>query len=125
MEFCLGHLPIVPKLIAATETAQTTSTGIKIGAGAGDNAAAAFGVLAKAGDVVVSLGTSGTVFAVSETATHDSTGTIAGFASASGEFLPLVCTLNAARVMDSVANLLSVDHTKLGELALQLSLIHI
>jgi xylulokinase len=119
LEYCLGHLPIVPRIVAATETAQTTSAGIKIGAGAGDNAAAAFGVLAKAGDVVVSLGTSGTVFAVSDTATHDSTGTIAGFASASGEFLPLVCTLNAARVMDSVANLLDVDHTKLGELALQ------
>jgi xylulokinase len=119
LEYCLGQLAIVPRIVAATETAQTTSAGIKIGAGAGDNAAAAFGVLAKAGDVVVSLGTSGTVFAVSDTATHDSTGTIAGFASASGEFLPLVCTLNAARVMDSVANLLDVDHTKLGELALQ------
>lgn len=119
LEYCLGHLPIVPKIIGPTEIALTSSSGLKIGAGAGDNAAAAFGVLAKAGDVVVSLGTSGTVFAVSDTATHDATGTIAGFASASGEFLPLVCTLNAARVIDSMATLIGVDHTELGNLALQ------
>jgi xylulokinase len=99
--------------------AHSTAAGLKIGAGAGDNAAAAFGVLAAAGDVVVSLGTSGTVFAVSATATHDQTGTIAGFASASGEFLPLVCTLNAARVLDSFSKLLGVDHSELGQLALQ------
>ena len=119
LEFCLGHLPKLPKIITAQEIAQTTAAGLKIGAGAGDNAAAAFGVLARAGDVVVSLGTSGTVFAVSASATNDPTGTIAGFASASGEFLPLVCTLNAARVLDSMSALLGVDHDELGELALK------
>jgi xylulokinase len=119
LEFVLGHVPVVPKIVAANEVAHSTAAGLKIGAGAGDNAAAAFGVLAAAGDVVVSLGTSGTVFAVSATATHDHTGTIAGFASASGEFLPLVCTLNAARVLDSFSKLLGVDHSELGQLALQ------
>ena len=118
LEFCVGHLPVVPRIVGATEVAHETASGLKIGAGAGDNAAAAFGVLAEPGDVVVSLGTSGTVFAVSATATNDSTGTIAGFASASGEFLPLVCTLNAARVLDSMSKLLSVDHAELGNLAL-------
>jgi len=123
LEFVLGHLPIVPKIIEPSQAAHniTRDSGseLKIGAGAGDNAAAAFGVLAKAGDVVVSLGTSGTVFAVSETATNDSTGTIAGFASASNDFLPLVCTLNAARVLDSMSAMLGVDHNELGQLALQ------
>ena len=123
LEFVLGHLPIVPKIIEPSQAAHniTRDSGseLKIGAGAGDNAAAAFGVLAKAGDVVVSLGTSGTVFAVSETATNDSTGTIAGFASASSDFLPLVCTLNAARVLDSMSAMLGVDHNELGQLALQ------
>lgn len=118
IEYCLGHLPILPRVVAPTEVALTRQSGLKIGAGAGDNAAAAFGVLAEAGDVVVSLGTSGTVFAVSASSTKDSSGTIAGFASASGEFLPLVCTLNAARVLDSMATLLGVDHTELGNLAL-------
>ncbi len=118
LEFVLGHLPVLPKIIEPNKAAHTKGA-LAIGAGAGDNAAAAFGVLAKAGDVVVSLGTSGTVFAVSKTATNDSTGTIAGFASASSDFLPLVCTLNAARVLDSMCSMLGVDHNELGALALQ------
>ena len=125
LEFVLGQLPVLPRIVKSNEAAHNNTddraTNLAIGAGAGDNAAAAFGVLAKAGDVVVSLGTSGTVFAVSATATNDNSGTIAGFASASGEFLPLVCTLNAARVLDSMAKLLGVDHDALGELALNSS----
>ena len=70
------------------------------------------------GDVVVSIGTSGTVFAVSEQRTIDPTGTVAGFADANGHFLPLVATLNAARVLDAIARLLGVDHDELSRLAL-------
>jgi len=90
-----------------------------VGAGAGDNAGAALGLGASAGDVVVSIGTSGTVFAVTDVPTNDATGTVAGFADATGRFLPLVATMNAARVLDAVAGLLGVDHDELGELALQ------
>ncbi|TFD81549.1 xylulose kinase [Cryobacterium sp. Sr8] len=93
--------------------------GIVVGAGAGDNAGAALGLGAGAGDVVVSIGTSGTVFAVTDEPAADATGTVAGFADASGLFLPLVATLNAARVLDSIAGLLGVDHTELGRLALR------
>jgi xylulokinase len=89
-----------------------------VGAGAGDNAAAALGLGAGAGDVVVSIGTSGTVFAVTGTPTADATGTVAGFADAGGLYLPLVATLNAARVLDSISGLLGVDHAELGRLAL-------
>ncbi|HKQ02538.1 MAG TPA: FGGY-family carbohydrate kinase, partial [Actinomycetes bacterium] len=64
------------------------------------------------------VGTSGTVFAVSERPTADPTGIVAGFADASGRFLPLVCTLNAARVLDAAAAMLGVDHQRLSELAL-------
>ena len=66
----------------------------------------------------ISLGTSGVVSAVSTTATADPTGIIAGFASATGEHLPLVCTLNAARVLDAAARILGVDHAELARLAL-------
>ena len=89
-----------------------------IGAGAGDNAAAAFGLGTGTGDVVVSIGTSGTVFGVTDTPAHDETGTVAGFAGAAGGFLPLVATLNAARILDATATLLGVDHTEFGRLAL-------
>lgn len=92
---------------------------IVVGPGAGDNAAAALGLGARDGDVVVSIGTSGTVFAVTATPSRDETGTVAGFADASGLFLPLVATLNAARILDAVAALLGVDHEELGRLALE------
>ena len=118
LEFALGHVPALPRIVAPGEVALETSSGIKIACGAGDNAAAAFGLGATAGDVIVSLGTSGTVFSVSATSTADATGTIAGFASASNDFLPLVCTLNAARVLDSISNLLEVSHAELSDLAL-------
>jgi xylulokinase len=91
---------------------------IRLGAGSGDNAAAALGVGAGPGDVVVSIGTSGTVFAVGSTPTADPTGIIAGFADATGRFLPLVCTLNAARVLDAAAAMLGVDLDRLSALAL-------
>ena len=43
---------------------------------------------------------------------------VAGFADATGRFLPLVATLNAARVLDAASELLAVDHDGLAELAL-------
>ncbi|GHJ51949.1 xylulokinase [Nonomuraea sp. TT08I-71] len=92
--------------------------GVLLGPGTGDNAAAALGAGAGPGDVVVSIGTSGTVFAVADTPAADPTGAVAGFADATGRFLPLVCTLNAARVLDAAATLLGVDLATLSELAL-------
>jgi len=109
---------ILPKIISSNAWGATTSTGVKIGAGAGDNAGAAFGLQAEPGDVIVSLGTSGTAFAVSDTSTHDASGEVAGFADVTGRFLPLVCTLNAARILDAATQILGCTHDELGELAL-------
>ena len=108
----------LPKIISPAEFGGTMPSGVKIAPGAGDNAAAALGIQAQPGDVVVSLGTSGTAFAVSETATHDSSGAVAGFADATGRFLPLVCTLNAARILDAATRILGKSHDEVGALAL-------
>jgi len=108
----------LPTIIAPSAFGGTTSSGIPIAAGAGDNAAAALGVQAEPGDVVISLGTSGTAYAVSTTSTHDSSGAVAGFADASGRFLPLVCTLNAARIFDAATTILGKTHDEVGALAL-------
>ncbi|MGD8194447.1 xylulokinase [Herbiconiux sp. P18] len=126
---CLGHDAVLPRVLGPAEPAGQTMAftasgisipaGVVLGAGAGDNAGAALGLGATEGDVVVSIGTSGTVFAVTGEPSADETGTVAGFADASGAFLPLVATLNAARVLDSTAALLGVDHAELGTLALQ------
>ncbi|MGV8895330.1 MAG: xylulokinase [Rhodoglobus sp.] len=110
-----GTIPQLPEFPMEADGGAATAVGV----GAGDNAAAALGLGARDGDVVVSIGTSGTVFAVTATPSRDDSGTVAGFADASGLFLPLVATLNAARVLDSIAGLLGVSHNELGELALQ------
>ena len=89
-----------------------------LGPGCGDNAGAALALDLGAGHTSVSLGTSGVVASVSDTATADPTGTVAGFADATGRYLPLACTLNASRVLDAARNVLAVDHAMLSQLAL-------
>lgn len=77
--------------------------GIPVGPGSGDNPMAALGVGAAAGEIIVSLGTSGVAYAVAERPTADESGEVAGFADATGRFLPLACMLNCTRVLDVVA----------------------
>jgi xylulokinase len=82
---------------------------------------AALGLDLEPGDVAVSLGTSGTVFAVADRPTADPTGIVAGFADATGRFLPLVCTLNAARVIGAALRMAGADLADLDTLALSVS----
>ncbi|MEY9909814.1 xylulokinase [Catenulispora sp. MAP12-49] len=112
-----GREVLLPRVAGAGEVVGRFGD-IALGPGAGDNAAAALGLGARAGDVVVSIGTSGTVFAVSDIPTAEATGTVAGFADATGRFLPLVCTLNAARVLDAGAAMSGTDLDGLSKAAL-------
>ena len=105
-------------LTAEAAEALGLPAGIPVGPGTGDNMAAALGLGLEAGDVVISLGTSGTVYSVSATPTADPSGVVAGFADASGRHLPLVCTLNATKVTDAVARWLGTDAVGLADLAL-------
>jgi xylulokinase len=79
--------------------------------------AAALGLGLEPGDVAISLGTSGTVFAVASRPTTDASGAVCGFADATGRFLPLVCTMNATGVTDAMARLLGADREELEALA--------
>ncbi|MEU7142025.1 xylulokinase [Nocardia sp. NPDC046473] len=114
-----GRTPELPRVLDPSEAAGRTPGGALVAAGTGDNAGAALGLGLGDGDVVVSLGTSGTVFARSAVPSADASGAVAGFADATGAFLPLVCTLNAARVLAYAADLLSVDLSALESLAAQ------
>jgi xylulokinase len=114
----LGHEPVVPRVVGPAEAGGATPTGVALGPGTGDNAAAALGLGTVAGDVIASIGTSGVACSVTEVPAHDPSGTVAGFADATGRFLPLIATLNAARVLDAAAGLLRVDHDELSRLAL-------
>ncbi|MDQ0377497.1 xylulokinase [Amycolatopsis thermophila] len=116
-----GRDPELPRVIGPSEVAGETPDGVLVSAGTGDNMAAALALGLGEGDVVVSLGTSGTVFGVSETAPADATGLVAGFADATGRFLPLACTLNAARVLTATAHMLGTDLAGLDRLALAAS----
>ena len=116
LALALGHEVVVPRVLGPSES--VAGPGFLVGPGAGDNAASGLGLDARPGDVVVSIGTSGTVFAATDAPVADPTGIVAGFADATGGFLPLVCTLNAARVLGSIAGVLGVDFDELGRLAL-------
>jgi len=118
LELAFGQVPRLPRVLGPAEPAGRTPAGVLLGPGTGDNMAAALGVGARPGDVVVSIGTSGTVFAVHDQPSADPTGIVAGFADATGRYLPLVCTLNAARVLSTIAALLGVDLGGLDNLAL-------
>jgi xylulokinase len=122
--FCA--VPELPRVLGPAEIASTLlpewsgsgAHGVPVSAGCGDNAGAALGLELEPGDVVVSVGTSGTVFARSRDPVVDPSGVTAGFADAAGDHLPLLCTLNAARVLTTTAKLLSVDLERFDTLAL-------
>ncbi|MFN0282804.1 MAG: xylulokinase [Kineosporiaceae bacterium] len=119
----LGHDAVLPTVLGPADRAGVSawaglSAGAVVGPGTGDNMAAALGVGARPGDVIVSVGTSGVVSAVAEVPAADPSGIVAGFADATGRYLPLVCTLNAARVLDATARVLGVSLDDLSALAL-------
>jgi xylulokinase len=117
----LGHAPALPRVAGPAEIVGRTSWGAALSAGTGDNMAAALGLGIGPGDVVVSIGTSGTAFAVSDVPAADPTGCVAGFADATGRFLPLVCTVNAALVLTAAAAIVGSDLDELSMLALAAS----
>lgn len=120
---------LVPTVVGPTDTlglltevaaaAIGVPVGTPVGPGSGDNMAAALGLGLVPGDASLSLGTSGVVYATSAEPTADASGNVAGFADATGAFLPLVCTLNATKVTDTVAGWLGMDHTAFAAAALR------
>jgi xylulokinase len=114
----LGRPVGLPRLAAPAEVVARTADGAALSAGTGDNMGAALGLSLDPGEVVVSIGTSGTAYAVADQAAADETGAVAGFADATGHFLPLVATINAARVLTVTARMLGTDVQGLDRLAL-------
>ncbi len=114
----IRHPLTLPRVAKPAEVAGETSWGAALSAGTGDNMAAALGLGLQPGDVAISIGTSGTVFAFSEVPAADPSGAVAGFADATGHFLPLVCTVNAGLVLSATASLLGASLEELSSLAL-------
>jgi xylulokinase len=114
----LGHEPALPRVAAPGEAVGQTAGGALLGPGTGDNMAAALGLGLEPGEVAVSIGTSGTAFAVTTVPAADPSGAVAGFADATGAFLPLVCTVNAGLVLSAVAAMTGTDLAGLAARAL-------
>jgi xylulokinase len=117
-EAALGHQVGLPRLAAPAEIVARTPGGTALSAGTGDNMGAALGLGVGLGEVVVSIGTSGTAYAVAAKPAADESGLVAGFADATGRFLPLVATVNAARILTVTARMLGIDVVELDRLAL-------
>ena len=115
----LGHPAELPRVAGPGEAVGEGPGGAVLSAGTGDNMAAALGLGLADGDVAISIGTSGTAFAVSTVPAADPSGAVAGFADATGRFLPLVCTINAGLVLSAAAGLLGAGLDELSALALQ------
>ena len=119
VEAALGkglELPRLPE--APNEVMARTASGAAIAAGTGDNMGAALGLSLGPGDVSVSIGTSGVCAMVSDARPGDASGTVTGFADATGRFLPMTTTINASRILEAGRALLGVSHEEMAELAL-------
>jgi xylulokinase len=114
----LGHDVALPRVVGPGAVAGESAGGAVVSAGTGDNMGAALGLALEPGDVVLSVGTSGVASTVSRTPVADGSGVVTGFADATGGFLPMVTTMNAAGILDLQAALLGVDHDGLSALAL-------
>ncbi|MDO5734983.1 MAG: xylulokinase [Propionibacteriaceae bacterium] len=119
VSLALGHDVMLPSVAASPHQIMGhTPGGAALAPGTGDNMAAALGLSLRPGDVSVSIGTSGVAAMVGDLRPADPSGTVTGFADATGRFLPMATTLNAARILDFGCRLLGVDHDGLSTLAL-------
>lgn len=124
-EHALGRSAVLPEVLDPLGRAGVTGegipgipAGIPLGVGSGDNAAAALALGLEEGDAVLSLGTSGVVYARTADPVQDYAGYVCSYADATGDHLPLVATLNAARNLHLGAGLLGCTYAELSDLAL-------
>lgn len=79
---------------------------VQVAVGGGDNMMAAIGTgCVSEGHLVMSLGTSGTLFAYADRPMVDGEGAWAAFCSSTGGWLPLICTMNCTVATEQVARL--------------------
>jgi len=89
--------------------------GIIVSAGGGDNMMGAIGTgNTRPGIVTASLGTSGTIYAYSETSVIDPIGEVAAFCDSTNGWLPLVCTMNVTVATELIRSLFGYSHEELA-----------
>lgn len=94
-----------------------------VSTGGGDNMMGAIGTgNIKQGIATMSLGTSGTLYAYTDTPLSDLPMEIANFCSSTGGWLPLVCVMNMTSANKNVMDLLQIDVKKFNEFIQQSSI---
>lgn len=90
--------------------------GIPVSSGGGDNMMGAIGTgNVRPGKLTMSLGSSGTLYAFSDTAVTDPQGNVAAFCSSTGGWLPLICTMNCTLGTDLVRGALDIGVTQFDD----------
>lgn len=84
--------------------------GAIVSVGTGDNMSAAIGLNCKENDIVISIGTSGTIYTITkQKITNSANGMVNLYADATDRYMPMLTTLNAAKVTDTFRNILNVS----------------
>jgi xylulokinase len=120
---------LLPTVLGPTDLAGTVrpaamaelgldSSDVVVAAGGGDQHAAYLGLGLTDGDQYIGIGTSGVIATSTREPVYDTAGMVDGVCDLTGGYLPLVSTLNAARVGDVAARLLGTDLAELADLAL-------
>jgi xylulokinase len=91
-------------------------SGVVVSAGGGDNMMGAIGTgNVRPGRVTASLGTSGTIYAYSETPVIDPQGEVAAFCDSTDAWLPLVCTMNVTVATEAIRRILGYSLMRVDE----------
>ena len=111
---CLPNVAIINEAMGALLPSVAAEVGLPSGVpvsiGGGDNMMGAIGTgNVTSGVVSMSLGTSGTVFAYSDSPIVDKKGNIAAFCSSTGGWLPLLCTMNCTVSTELMRDLFDLD----------------
>ncbi len=121
-------LETLPKLLKSTDVVGKIKSEVAnelginenaiVSPGGGDNMMGAIGAgCTSDGELVMSLGTSGTLFGYSEKIIADSKNRLAAFISSSGGYLPLLCTMNCTVATEQLRELLLLGVKELDEIA--------
>jgi len=102
---------IVGTLLPEIAAKYGLSTDCIVSAGGGDNMMGAIGTgNVRPGVISASFGTSGTIYAYSQTPVVDPEGEIAAFCDSTDGWLPLLCTMNVTTATEAVRGLFGKDH---------------
>lgn len=93
--------------------------GALVSVGTGDNMAAAIGLNCKENDIVISIGTSGTLYSITtKKITNTCNGMVNLYADATNRYMPMLTTLNAAKVTDTFRNILNCSTNEFDDMVI-------